>query len=67
MLPFSKAGAVDWLADLLGARRVHGPFRFIKSQASLVERKFQIIEQSPDLCFGIIDEIVVDDPVNAAR
>ena len=63
--PTSEAAAVDGLADLLSARRVHRSLGFEEAQAVFLKRHTDVVEQPPDLPLEIVDEVVVDQAMYA--
>src|SRR5256885_1929904 len=65
--PFTETRTVDRLTHLFRAWCVYWPLRFIKAQASLIERNANIFEQPADLPLKILNEIVVDDAMHPSR
>src|ERR1043166_4868710 len=62
--PTSKSGAVDRLANLLGAWSVDCTLGLEVAQAALFERQVEIVEQTADLAFEVINQVVVDNAMN---
>src|SRR6478735_7436492 len=59
--PLVEAVTVDRSTDLLGAGRPHRSRVFVERQAGRIERQAEIIEQSANFPFRIVDQVFVDD------
>src|SRR6185312_14557396 len=61
-----QALAKNGLPYLFGARRAYRPRILVKAKTLLFERQAAIGEQSSDLNFGVLDELLVEHTVNLA-
>src|SRR5271168_822278 len=57
----------DRRADLLRTCGAYGSSRFVKLQATRLERQTAMVEQPTHFALGVLDQIFVDDSVNASR
>src|SRR5437588_10890 len=65
--PAVKTLAVRWLTNLLGTRGMNRSLSLEEAQARFFEGKLEMIEQLSDFPLEIVDQIIVDDAVDAAR
>jgi hypothetical protein len=66
MTPLIQAIAEDGSSHLFGT---HGPYRtvvLVEFEAGLFERQAAIVQQTPNLAFGVCDQVLVNDAVDAS-
>ena len=64
--PLLEARAADRPPHLFGAGGADGAGVFVEGEAGRIKRQVEKLEQSPDLGFGVINQILVDHPVDMA-
>src|SRR4051794_13455360 len=67
IFPSIDAVPIDGAAYLFRARGPNRALVLMVREARLIERHTDEIQHAPDLAFGVLDQLFVDDPVHGAR